>query len=131
MEIDKRSSGENCTDPVDYYRFKEVAAPYVGRSLYLNHPSLGWVPVLDQFTDIETDHVIIAVGNTDSGEFNTLVKTFYGEYVDVILDEATAEDIFQERLREGEFESADEIVAELPSSTPGKSNLAALKEDCL
>lgn len=127
----ERSSSASCTDLIDYYRFKEAAAPLAGRSLYLNHPSLGWVPVLDQFTDIETDHVIVAVGNPSSGAFKTLFHTFYGEYADVILDAATAEEIFQERLREGEFEPADEIVAELPSSTPGESNLAALEEDGL
>lgn len=127
----EQSSSESCTDPVDYYRFEEVAAPHAGQSLYLNHPSLGWVPVLDQFTDIESDHVIIAVGTPDGGAFKTLLQTFYSEYVDVILDAATAEDIFQERLREGEFEPADEIVAGLPSSTPGESNLNVLKEDSL
>lgn len=114
-----------------HYRFDNVAAPHSGKALYINHPSLGWVPVLDQFTDIEIDRVIIAVGSPNSGAFNTLYETFYSEYADLVFDAATAEDIFPERLREGEFEPADELVSDLPASTPGESNLAALDEEAL
>lgn len=131
MESAEQSPNESGTDSFDYYRFKEVAAPHAGQSLYLNHPNLGWVPVLDQFTDIEIDRVVIAIGSPDGGAFETLLNTFYSEYADLILDAATAEDIFPERLREGEFEPADDIVAELPSSTPGESNLATFEEDRL
>lgn len=122
---------EERTDSCDYYRFEEVAAPHTGQALYLNHPTLGWVPVLDQFTDIEIDRVVVAVGSPDGGAFNTLYETFYSEYADLVFDAATAEDIFQERLREGEFEPADELVSDLPASTPGESNLAALDEEAL
>lgn len=131
MESANQSVHEEGAGSYDYYRFKEVAAPHTGQALYLNHPSLGWVPVLDQFTDIEIDRVVIAVGSPDGGAFNTLYQTFYSEYADLIFDAATAEDIFPERLREREFEPADELVSGLPASTPGESNLAALDEEAL
>jgi hypothetical protein len=131
MKNTEQSPGASRTESFDYCRLKEVAAPHAGQSLYLNHPVLGWVPILDQFADIERDRVVIAIGSPDSGAFKMLLDTFYSECADLILDAATAKDIFPDLLREGKFEPADDIVAELPSATPGESNLTALREGSL
>lgn len=122
-------SASCCEDGSEYYRFDEVAAPHAGQALYMNHPTLGWVPVLDQDTDIERDTVVIAVGNPDTGAFEALYQTFYSNYVDVILNADAAGEVFPDRVPAGEFEPADSTVSSLPASTPGCSNLAESEEE--
>lgn len=112
----------------DYYRHEDAAAPSAGQALYLNHPRHGWMPVLDQFADIESGRVVIALGDNKTGAFATLVDTYYSEYADLIFDADTATGEFAAEFHDSLFTPADDIVANLPTSTPGESNLTACEE---
>lgn len=112
----------------DYYRRENAAAPDAGHALYFNHPQHGWMPVLDQFTDIEISRVVIALGDAKTGAFAALFDTYYSEYADLIFDANTVTGEFSDAFREDLFTPADELVVDLPESTPGESNLSAIED---
>jgi len=104
----------------EYYRV-ETAAPFASIAKYLNHPAHGWLPVLDAYTSIETDAVIVVLGDGDTGAFLTTYETHYSNTEDLIVDKSGLLEVGPE---EG-TEIADDIATteSLPTSTPGMSNL--------
>lgn len=114
---------ENADDTAEYYRLEDASAPTAGLALYFNHPDLGWRPVLGQVADIEIDHIVFALGDTDTGAFDTLFETFYSEYADIIVDRVTARTELDLSHEEADIRPADDIVQGLPQSTPGQSHL--------
>lgn len=120
---DQSDTDSSTASRPEFYRLPEAAAPEMGSALYVNHVDHGWLPVLSQFTDIETDHVVVALGDTDTGAFKTLYHSWYGDYEDVIMDGATLLNLYSDDWKEMDVEPADDIVTGLPRSTPGESNL--------
>lgn len=123
-----RPSGEDTSvgdEDADYYRHPQAAPPEAGEALYLNHPEHGWLPVLDHLTYIERDIVAIALGDDETGAFLTVYRSDYEYVEDMIFDAKRSKVILEEptaREQDG-VEPADEIVEQLPSTTPGRSNL--------
>jgi len=124
MTVTSESDGEINPEQCNYVRVKEAAAPEAGHALYLNHPEHGWLPVLDQLADIESDHVHIALGDSGIGAFLTLRRTAYCDTEDLIFKTDRALEISEGgKLYPEEVCAADDIVDELPDGTPGTSNL--------
>ncbi|RLM94392.1 hypothetical protein [Haloarcula sp. Atlit-7R] len=109
-------------DESNYYRVKDVAAPDVGNAEYFNHPKLGWCPVLDILTDIETDSVVIAFGDSETGAFAGILKTYYSEYADIITSSEKAAQ-FIRNYPDAQIEDAESLVEDLPAETPGARNV--------
>ncbi|MDT3437817.1 hypothetical protein [Haloarcula sp. 1CSR25-25] len=94
----------------------------MGNAVYFNHPNMGWCPVLDVLTDIENDSVVIALGDTETGAYADLIKTFYGEYADVIVSLPKAPQLVK-NYPDSQIEPADHLVEDLPADPPGAQNV--------
>jgi hypothetical protein len=116
------TSDTDRADDSKYYRITDVAAPDVGNAVYFNHPNMGWCPVLDVLTDIENDSVVIALGDTETGAYADLIKTFYGEYADVIVSLPKAPQLVK-NYPDSQIEPADHLVEDLPADPPGAQNV--------
>lgn len=103
-------------DDVEYVRL-ETAAPYVNDATYLNHPTDGWVRVLDALADIEADVVVAAYADPETQEFLGLYKTWYPNTEDLIVP--VSEDFIPEEINEApdDVTPADALVAEITNNS--------------
>jgi hypothetical protein len=115
------SDGENdgkSTDP-SYYRNRGAAAPRAGDAAFINDDEEGWCVVLDQVADIETDMVVIALGNPADRSFIKLDATYYSERKDLIFEAEVATDHVPSSPKQHEdYEPATGIVKEINNTSP-------------
>jgi len=119
---DSATRDSSRSEKAGYYRIKDAAAPETAQAEYYNHPNMGWCPVLDVLNDIESDIVVIVLGDNKTGAYADTVRTYYSEYADIIVKESEAKHLI-ENYPDSQIESVDELVEVLPAETPGARNI--------
>lgn len=111
------SASTDTGESLSYLEVKD-AAPLAGSASYFKHPEHGWVPILKARSDIGSDTVLIAFGDSDTGAFLGLHRTWYSNTEQFITHTDDADEFYTENS-----EPADDTVSELPTRTPGQNNL--------
>jgi len=103
-------SSEPVVDSPSYYR-AELAAPYLCDSVLLNHYRHGWLSVLETVCDISDDRVVTALGDPVSKEFETLYRTDYSNFEDMIVEADVITEIgLTLEERDAKLQPADDLV---------------------
>lgn len=105
------------TSEAPSYLEVEDAAPLAGSASYFKHPEHGWVPILKARSDIGSDIVMIAFGDSDTGAFLGLHRTWYSNTEQFITHSDDTGEFYTE-----DSEPADDTVSDLPTQTPGANN---------